>query len=106
MAVNDPQAVAFCNEKIRPLADVLEAAYRTASVVVADWFAQNVPAVLPSDGGQVYDGAEADGRPILQSPDVYNVITRAQELLADYDAAGGAKLNTVLKVAVNGQSRV
>jgi hypothetical protein len=38
--------------------------------------------------------------------DVLALVTRADELVADYQANSNAKLNTVLRPAVNGQARV
>jgi hypothetical protein len=105
--INNPQAVLFTNQMARPLADSLETAYRTAVKVVEDWNAQNMAALIPNDAAaQIFDGAESDGRPIAHGADVVNIITRAMELMADYEANGLAKLNTVLAISVNGQSRV
>lgn len=105
--INNPQAVAFTNNMARPLADALECAYRSAKRVVEDWNAQGMSGLIPNDAAaQIFDGAESDGRPIAHGADVVNVITRAMELIADYEANGLAKLNTVLAISVNGQSRV
>ena len=108
MAIDNPQAVKFCNEKIRVLADVLLTAYRTAEAVVDFYYAN--PDLAATFSGRsadfVADGSELDGRTRLTGDDVLLLISRANELLSDYRATNNAKLNTVLKVAVNGPSRV
>lgn len=108
MAIDNPQAVRFCNEQVRILADTLLSAYRTAQAVrdfyyahpeLGDLFYQNSSEL-------VEDGSAFDGRPRMTGNDVLGLITRADELVADYQATNNAKLNTVLKAAVNGQSRL
>jgi len=107
MAITDVQAIAFSNEQVRPAADVLESAYNTAKRVLQDWASQDMASLIPNDAGeQLFDGAEADGRPIINGADVHNIINRLTELVTDYEAAGFAKLNTITAVAVNGESRV
>ena len=106
--IDNPQVVRFCNEQVRVLADLLASAYYTAKAV-RDWYDAHpeIGAELTANmSGAVVDGSAADGRSIITGNDVLGLIARAGELVNDYDADGGAKRNTVLRVEVNGQSRV
>ena len=108
MPINNPQAVRFCNEQIRVLADTLLTAFRTAEAVRDFYYAHPELSDLFNQNASefVSDGSEADGRPRITGNDVLLLITRASELSADYRSSNNAKLNTLLKAAVNGQSRV
>lgn len=108
MAIDNPQAVRFCNEQIRILADTLLTALRTAEAVREFYYAHPELGDLFYNNSSelVEDGSAMDGRPRMTGADVLTLITRADELVADYQATSNAKLNTVLKAAVNGQSRV
>lgn len=101
MAVTDPEAVRFANERIRPAADKLAQAYYFARLVRNEWYANNMGAILPVGGGTIEDGSEGDGRHTLVADDAILLINRLEDLINDYEASGNAKLNTVLKPAVN-----
>jgi len=106
--INNPQAVRFCNEQVRVIADALLSAFRTAQAVREYYYAH------PELGNMFYsnqqdaveDGSTSDGRSIITGNDVLLIITRADELVADLTANNNAKLNTLLRVAVNGAGRV
>lgn len=108
MPIDNPQAVRFCNEQVRILADTLLSAYRTAQAVREFYYAHpDLGDLFYNNSSElVEDGSATDGRPRMTGNDVLALITRADELVADYQATSNAKLNTVLKAAVNGQSRV
>jgi hypothetical protein len=99
--ITDPQAVAFCNERIRPAADLLAQAYNYASQVLAEWTAHGGAVLVPNTSDPVVDGSATDGRPPVTGADVNLLVVRLSELKADFEASGAAKLNTILKVAVN-----
>jgi hypothetical protein len=101
MAVTNPQAITFCNQKIRPAADKLARAYNFARMVMDEWSALNMGTLIPTGGGEVEDGAAADGRPVINADQVVLLTYRLNELIADYEADTNLKLNTVLQVAVN-----
>jgi hypothetical protein len=101
MPVTNPSAIAFCNDRVRPAADRLAQAYYRAVQVYDEWFASGMDAIILTGGGEVDDGAAIDGRHIITADDVLLLITRLQEMKADYQATNNAKLNTVLKPAVN-----
>ena len=108
MAIENAQAVRFCNEQIRILADVLTSAYWTCKAVKANYYAAPELGTIFTDGiaEPVLDGSQTDGRPIITGNDVMALITRAEELITDMEANSNAKLNTLLAAAVNGQGRV
>lgn len=103
--ITNPQAVRFCNEKVRPMADVLSETYFTCKSIIAEWNAQGFGSVLlfSNTTDHVVDGSLTDGRPLITPAQVNNIITRCTEFVADYEAGSNAKLNTVLQVRVNGQ---
>jgi hypothetical protein len=93
--------IKFVNEKIRPAADRLAQSYSFAKTVTAEWTARGGTTAIPNDATVVADGAATDGRPVIINSDVSSIINRLSEFITDYEAASSAKLNTVLKVAVN-----
>jgi len=101
--ITDPQAIKFSNERIRPAADSLGKLYYAAKSILNDWYAQQVSTVLPNTDVTLDDGSQTDGRNTVSGADLTNVINRLSEFVADCEADSNAKLNTILKVAVNPQ---
>lgn len=108
MAIENVQAVRFCNEQARVFADALASAYWTAKAMVANYYSDPDLGTAFTNGiaETISDGAVIDGRPIITGNDALGIITRASELIADLEAGNNAKLNTVLALAVNGRSRI
>ena len=111
------QAIAFSNNKIRPMSDLLYTVYQTAKSVVDQWNAQGVSTVLPNDANLIQDGATVasgtpDGRKPITDAQATNIITRCQDLInwmegsASIAAGDGSKavLNTVALVNTNGKA--
>lgn len=86
------KAIAF-SARARAAATTLEIAYRLAVRVSQEWYALNMGADIPFDTNALEDGNGA--RPLTHM-DVYGVINRLDELIADYEANNNAKLNTVI----------
>ena len=101
--ITNVQAIQFCNEQIRPLANRMAQLYYDAKGVVDEWNANSLSAVIPNTSDVIVDGSATDGRPIITGAKATNIVTRAQEVIADYEASSNAKLNTVLQVAVDSQ---
>ncbi len=99
--ITDAQAVRFCNEQARIVADQLIQVYNNATAILAEWTAKGGTNLVPNTADMVIDGAATDGRPLVTGININNVINRLTELVADYEADNGAKLNTLLQVAVN-----
>lgn len=105
--ITDPKVIRFSNEKCRVFADALYTVIRTAQALSLEYYADpTISDALNADANAVLDdGANADGRTVINANDVLNIITRASELKTDYEAGGNAKLNTVIKLNVNGQPK-
>lgn len=102
MTITDPTAIAFANEEIRQAADLMAQLYNRAQAIRARWTALGGAALIPNDAAEVIeDGADLDGRPVINGADANNIINRLIELTDDYDATSAAKLNTILAVVVN-----
>jgi hypothetical protein len=104
--ITNPQAVRFANERIRPLADLLEAAYETAKRFKAEWDANNLAALIPNTADPVVDGAATDGRKPMTGQKAHNLYNRASELITELEggslAALAGRLDTIKQVSVNG----
>mgnify|MGYP001411080803 CR=1 FL=1 len=99
MAITNVQAVAFCNSRVRVIADKLAQTYYACLELKNDWNAQGVADVLTNTSDVVDDGSDRDGRAPVTGAAAVNVVNRAIELVADLDAEG--KIGTILAVAVN-----
>lgn len=95
------QAVKFSNEKIRPAADMLAQFYNFANTVVDEWNALGGAVLIPNTSEEIDDGSASDGRTIITGADANIIIERLAEFVAAMEANGNARLNSVLKVAVN-----
>jgi hypothetical protein len=100
--ITNPQAVRFCNERVRVAADALAKLYYLAKAIRNEWDATGMSALIAYNNGDlVVDGAASDGRPPVTGISVNNLVTRLTEFTADMEANSSAKLNTVLAVAVH-----
>lgn len=100
--ITNPEAVKFCNERVRTVADRLAQMYYEAKAVSDEWTANNLGAIIAYDNTDlVVDGSATDGRHPVSGADVNGLMNRLNELVADMQANNNAKLNTVLAVAVN-----
>ncbi|OPL13111.1 MAG: hypothetical protein AVO39_11095 [delta proteobacterium MLS_D] len=99
--ITSPQAVRFSNEKIRPAAERMAQLYTIAKQVVDEWYATNMGTEIPVSADLIIDGSANDGRTPINGNDATLVISRLQEFVTDMEANNNAKLNTVLKPAVN-----
>lgn len=101
--ITNPEAVKFCNEWVRPKADQFAQNYYAAKRIVNEWNAKSLSSIIPNNTSTIIDGAAQDGRHVISGADATAIITRAQEVIADYEATSNAKLNTVQKVAVHAE---
>lgn len=100
--ITNPEAVRFCNERIRRVADQLAQTYYLAKEVHQEWTANNMGTIIAyNDASLVVDGSAADGRHPISGIDANSLMNRLGEFVADYEANDAAKLNTVLAVAVH-----
>lgn len=102
MANTNAQAITFDNQLARPYANEAYRLYLAAKNLSNQWNAQSVSSVIPNDSTVISDGAAADGRPTATNAQVTNMVTRAQEVVADMEANSSAKLNTILAICTVG----
>lgn len=102
---NNAEAIAFSNQKARVMADAMAQSYFTAKVIVEEWNADSLSSIILNTSDLIDDGSSVDGRNPATGASVTNIITRAMEIVTDYEANNNAKLNTVLAMAVNTSSR-
>jgi len=97
---SNPQAVRFCNEKVRPLANDLAQLYYRSKRFLDQWNGQGMSALINNDAGETMDdNATEDGRPIASGNSCHNMYNRAAGIVVDFEASGSAKLNTILAIA-------
>lgn len=101
MAIDNSQAVKFCNERVRQAADRFAQLYWWSKIVAQEWTAQGIGALIPNDASIVIDGSATDGRSVLTGIDVNLLAARVSEFIALLEANANAKLNQIHKVAVN-----
>lgn len=99
MAINNSQAIKFCNEKARPLADAIGRLVRTMPqfmIEVAEYekFTEANP-----ESDKMDDGAERDGRPIVTKKDIAALKYVVERLIECMDQDD--RIEIVNRVAVN-----
>lgn len=99
--IEDPRAVKFANERIRPLADKVASMWMALQAVGAEFQAKGIADVVPDKPDEIVaDGSDVDGRTPISGHDIHQMIA----LIADLVTMGNgdnSKIPTVLKCAVN-----
>jgi len=111
MAITNPVAIGFSNNRLRRQADKLAQAYYFAKTVVNEWNANGLSSLITNTSDVLRDtasptddvGTDGDGRHVVTGAELTNLVTRCQELITDFEASSNAKLNTILAVATNPQ---
>ena len=62
MEITNPEAVRFCNERVRQLADIATKYYYAAKAFTNEWNATGMGAKIPNTTDLVVDGSAQDGR--------------------------------------------
>ncbi len=99
--ITNPQAVNFCNNKARRLADLIEKARRTAEQFLIDItteFEANVGGNANED--VIIDGAATDGRQVITKQNIAEVKYVAEQLVACLNQDDRETL--IANVSVNG----
>ena len=98
--VVDPQALAFCNDKIRPFADALRTLFYTAqsllSLVAAN---PETMALLPDNASAVKDGLPHN----VTGHDINNIVVWANQVNT-LGAGNSDLLNSIERVSLSGRS--
>lgn len=103
-ANNDPQYVAFCNTKVRVVADEFVSSYWTAKHLLALIEAEGLVALIPNTADLVEDGSAIDGRSPISGAQIQGLFTAAQSVVSFAEANSSEVLNLMLAVSVNGQA--
>jgi len=102
--ITDPQAIKFCDSRIRPGSDRLAQAYAMCKQILADWNGKNLAALIPNDAGAVVQDSSVtghDGRTPITGADVTAILGLCTTLVGLAEANADANLNQIVKVAVN-----
>ncbi len=105
MAINDPTAIKFSNERVRTAADVSAQGYYRAKSLIDQWTAQGLDVVIPNDATVMPDGADTDGRPVITGADIHGMVAILKSYVAMVEANSSAALTQILKVAVHPQAQ-
>lgn len=80
--ITNAQAVRFCNENARPLADIIESVRRTAEQFAINVVAFEAATSGNANGDVVIDGAATDGRTLATKGKVAALKYVAEQLVA------------------------
>lgn len=100
--INDPQAIKFCDERLRPFSNKLIEVYRESVFIADEWRALGMAAKIPDKADQIDDKAATDGRPVISGASANAIINLGQALIDDIQANDKAKLDAILKVSTRG----
>lgn len=100
--ITNPEAVRFCNEKARVLADLATRYYYTSLALLNEWDATGMGATIPNTADVVADGSDVDGRSRITGAMVHGLHDHVQAMVADLGANNNLKLDTLLQIEVNG----
>lgn len=73
MTINDPQAVAFANESMRPISEKARAFVAEVQSIVTRWNS-GINVLFPNDSTALNDGRDAEGISRLVGSDVNSVM--------------------------------
>jgi hypothetical protein len=71
--IDDPQAIKFVNENIRPMCEITEDLVASISTLTTAWFG-GLNLLFPNDGTLVDDGREAEGVSRLTGANINSVM--------------------------------
>jgi hypothetical protein len=113
MAITNPVAIKFSNERLRVAADLLAQLDNEAAAILAEWTALGGTALIPNTADVLQDSAApngtnsvgGDGRPVVTGAQLNNIVNRLTALRSTSATTGLAMgvagvRDTVLQVAV------
>ena len=71
--ITNPDAIKFCNESLRPIAELARDFIIKATPIIQEW--QQINSEFPNDATEVDDGREAEGISRLTGADVHALMT-------------------------------
>ena len=100
--ITNPEAVRFCNDRLRPMADALAVAYYAARSFVDEWDANSMNNLITNTNlDTIIDGSSGDGRHHVTGADARRVYDVALAFVTDIEATSRLKLKYLHEVAVN-----
>jgi hypothetical protein len=99
--INNPQAIAFVNGQLRPLAKRFADLYHEAKRVQAVYDALGLGAIIPAKDDIVADGAVSDGRPIVTGLNVSAFLQGLAQYTSTIEQNDSYLLKKVLQIAPN-----
>jgi hypothetical protein len=99
---NNPQVVAFANDRVRPLADSIYRLHAEMKSFETEYFGKGIGGAIDAAGAAelIGDGSAIDGRTPITGGDIYTLIGIAQALIGAVEDQG--RLGAVAKIEVNG----
>jgi hypothetical protein len=98
--MNNPQVVKFCNEILRPTADITVQSFDAIANLYREWAVGEYATTIPDDDTVIEDGAAEDGRKVLTGAKVHAMMTRVG-LLIQQAQEEGTGISAFVAVAVN-----
>lgn len=99
--ITNPQAVRFCNERLRLVADQIQSARRTGEQFLIEVFAFEDATSGNANEDVIIDGSATDGRPSITKQNVLEVKFVAEQLVSTLNQDDRETL--VANVAVHGE---
>lgn len=103
--IETPEIVRFSNERLRPLCDAGQSAFRSAVHFLAEWDAKGLGDTIPNTDDVVADGADVDGRGAVTGADMHRVYAFWAGMVGSLQVGNSDDLAAINRVAVNGQPR-
>lgn len=92
MAITNAQAIAYCNEVLRPMCEKFRNIKEEVDAALVTWDGQ-ISAVVPDDSGEVLeDGRAADGVSVINGEDINDVIGKFTQYQTALDVAGAGAI--------------
>ena len=104
MANTNAQAVAFANQKIRPVNDLALSLYYSIQLFQQVWTQQGSATVIPNYSTLIADGSATDARPQMTNAQAEIVQANLQTIMNVFTANSNLILNQLLAVGVQPKS--
>ena len=89
--ITNPTVTAYSNESIRPIADRIVLLKALIDTEIARYYAEILPILVAdsnTSGDEIIDGAQSDGRAVVEYDDLMNFITQITAIQTLLDGAG------------------
>ncbi len=97
-AIDNAEAIRFCNEQIRPICETLRNLEPVLQDIQGQWFGGGLSSHFGTGGDTVEDGREGQGVSRLTAADITNVLTQVGTIVTQF--AGGGVMDVIRKPCV------